>query len=364
MSSPADHFIRRLGKGSYGTVDEVEVAGKRLARKIYLEELCPSAIREVAFLTAVEHPNILRLERIDFTYSRTVVYLELASERLVDLVYRGCSIAVACKVMHGILRGLQVLHQQGLVHGDLNPYNILMVGDVPKLADFGTVQPPRQGARTTTIAWSSPEYLLRNQHSTATDMWSIGLIFYEWLSGVESWSTNEEESELLEKQVKLVGCPDRGSLQLELSCELHTYQPRKLDTLPAKHYTAFNVDKYKKDCDDLINGCLAFDPESRWTVEQALASPLFSNFEQPTTVWHKLEGVSTSSTESQRIFSDDRKARLFTTLMSGVEDPSTDTIEAASYIVRSTYGSSSTCVRGQADEVRRLLALREYHLHL
>ena len=76
MASASETVIRSLGNGGYGLVDEVIVDGKHLARKKYKRAFCPSAIRETAFLSSVEHPNIIRLERDDFTPSRTAIYLE------------------------------------------------------------------------------------------------------------------------------------------------------------------------------------------------------------------------------------------------------------------------------------------------
>ena len=277
MASSTEKII---GKGGYGVVHEVQLNGRTLARKTYNTVLCPSAIREAVFLTSTKHPNIIRLEAVDFTPTYSSIYLELATDRLYEYIGRGTDLLAVRKILHGIFCGLQVIHQQGLVHGDLTPFNILMVGDVPKIADFGSLQPPRRGAVTTNVAWSAPEFLLDRIHGFATDVWAVGLSIYEWLSGKEFWSTNIKIDDLLEQQTKLLGCSISGSLADFVPEAMKSRQPRLLN--PMKHVIYSHISDEKKQLwNDLVNGCLTIDPSQRWSVDKILSSPLFSDLPRP-----------------------------------------------------------------------------------
>jgi serine/threonine protein kinase len=103
-----------------------------------------------------------------------------------------------CKrVMKQILEGLNYLHEIGIVHRDIKLDNIMMtvkndqdfLSDqaVPKIIDFGlaTVVMPDE-SRTEgfgTIAYCSPEIIMRKPYSIKTDIWSMGVVFYVLISG-------------------------------------------------------------------------------------------------------------------------------------------------------------------------------------
>jgi serine/threonine protein kinase len=92
---------------------------------------------------------------------------------------------------------MKVLHDRGLVHGDLTPQNILMFGNTPKIADFGGVTFPGAEVRTVNQAWESPESSLYDEHSPAMDVWAFGLTLYSWLTGEDPWDFDTKVHELL-----------------------------------------------------------------------------------------------------------------------------------------------------------------------
>lgn len=281
----SEQVIKRLGEGTFGVVEEVVYNGERVARKTYNRVLCPSAIREVTALQSISHPNIIRLRHVDFTISHTISYLELADNSLCEYMTKSTTLGTIAQMIHGVLCALQVLHSRDLVHGDVTPFNILVVQGVAKLADFGTFQRSRTGARTTNIPWSAPEYLLQEHHSPATDIWAIGVILYSWIRAEDLWSWNISEDMLLDKQIDLCGCPTTGLLR-EYMLPRHRSQPdRKVQPMEHSCYSILSTaDKYH--WEELIRGCLSIEPAYRWTANQALASPLFTNYTCPIPVWH------------------------------------------------------------------------------
>lgn len=90
----------------------------------------------------------------------------------------------ALQKLLGVAKALHSLHEQGLLHCDLKPSNLLLCGDKLKLADFGFAkQESESNAIGLTYAYAAPELLKGSPHSRATDIYSFGLTIYELLTG-------------------------------------------------------------------------------------------------------------------------------------------------------------------------------------
>lgn len=200
-------LIREIGYGGMGVVYLAERAdGKfdqRVALKLLKRELNTSALRrrfehERKILASLEHPNIARLldagttdDRVPFIAMEYVegvpidVYCdkyEVGLEKRLDLFRTVCS-------------AVNFAHRNLVVHRDLKPSNILVTEDgVPKLLDFGIAKvlseewSPKGAATVTglgvmTPSYASPEQLRSESVTTATDVYSLGVILYELLSG-------------------------------------------------------------------------------------------------------------------------------------------------------------------------------------
>lgn len=97
----------------------------------------------------------------------------------------------AVSLMHGILSGLAIIHQNQIVHRDIKPENVLIRDGAPQISDLGIGRMLRQNeiASTTvgTIFYMPPEMLLDKSESCGasfySDIWSVGITFYEMLCG-------------------------------------------------------------------------------------------------------------------------------------------------------------------------------------
>lgn len=101
----------------------------------------------------------------------------------------------AVRIIRGVLNGLSIIHSKHIVHRDIKPENILMDGEIPKIADFGISKMlnTNELASTTvgTLYYMSPEALCEKS-TFNTDIWSVGIAFYEILCGQFPFGIDKE----------------------------------------------------------------------------------------------------------------------------------------------------------------------------
>jgi len=100
--------------------------------------------------------------------------------------------AEAKAYLKDIMNGAKYLHKNGIIHRDLKPANILLKQGVCKLSDFGFAKSLEQDETIMksivgTPLYMSPQILKKTKYTTKSDLWSIGLIYYEMLHGKTPW---------------------------------------------------------------------------------------------------------------------------------------------------------------------------------
>ena len=155
------------------------------------------------------HPNLIRVEPVPNDENLVIEVSDWSDEgTLADVLYRKdsegnkFSVDEAVKIIQGIVAGLSVLHKEAVVHRDLRPENILMDGDVPVLMNFDyTYIPDDHGSEYTVLPDSktldsspflAPELYIDGQFSEATDLFSVGVIFYTLLCGKPPFTSSME----------------------------------------------------------------------------------------------------------------------------------------------------------------------------
>nr|MBK7067126.1 serine/threonine protein kinase [Deltaproteobacteria bacterium] len=205
-------LLTRLGGGGMGEVYRAEhvVEGRVVAVKLLRPELASSAmharqaLREGQTAALVSHPNIVRIEDLGID-EQGVPYLVQEFLDGIDLAtyaqYRRGPVPARdlIPLMLPIFDALGALHDAGVVHRDLKPENIFLVRDgsgwSPRLLDFGLAVivdhlddaplPPTSSVALGSPAYMSPEQFRDTHHLTArSDLWSLGVMLYELLSGV------------------------------------------------------------------------------------------------------------------------------------------------------------------------------------
>jgi eukaryotic-like serine/threonine-protein kinase len=229
---------RALGEGSMGSVWAAvhQVLGREVAIKFMrasFEDANTAAERFAAEAKAaalVKHRFVVDVFDFGVTESGASYMVQelLQGRPLSDLLTEGpaWSVRDAVRFMMDCLSGLSAVHERGIVHRDLKPENIFVIpevdGSVPKLLDFGisksadgarertpkrpSLRAPGKGRLTAfgatlgTPAYMSPEQL-RNLSTldARADLYSLGVVFYEWLAGHCPYASNQNFAELVEQ---------------------------------------------------------------------------------------------------------------------------------------------------------------------
>jgi serine/threonine-protein kinase len=151
-------------------------------------------MREIQICIRLQHPNVCRMVDWNIEQDKTayIVMELLEGEILVDLVNRSAPMSVSASrpIVTQILCGLEAIHSAKVVHRDLKPGNVFLTKDsTVKIMDFGIARKAGLKSLTATgSALGTPEFISPEQvldtHNVdlRTDLFNVGLIFYEMLS--------------------------------------------------------------------------------------------------------------------------------------------------------------------------------------
>jgi len=188
------HLEKRLGKGYFGvtykardTVAEIDVAVKVISKPWFDKNWFK---REVTPLIKLKHRNIVHYLECNYvgngTQRRWYVVTELANQgTLADKIGK-ISYSSAVRYALEILDGLSASHRQQIIHNDLKPENILIHDGCVKLADFGISRHSQHtvvGQAAGTPLYMAPERFLAEESSQRSDIWAVGVVFYQMLTG-------------------------------------------------------------------------------------------------------------------------------------------------------------------------------------
>lgn len=313
-------IVREIGYGGMGAVYLAErsdgkfaqqVALKLLKREMNTADLRRRFEREREILATLDHPNITRLldagttdDGIPFLAMEYVEGLPIDSycnKHQLDLNQR---LNLFCEVCHAV----DFAHRNLVVHRDLKPSNILVTNDgMPKLLDFGISKilsgefDQTDSATVTklgvmTPSYASPEQLQRKSVTTATDIYSLGIIFYELLSGHRPFEDKEDDLNEIYKAV-IETDPSLPSVMLETrsrnfkqktqaKTEVKDFEERSGVREPYNQTASFKArvtspqavnvkpQSLKGDLDNIILKALKKEPERRYLSAENLAEDI------------------------------------------------------------------------------------------
>jgi serine/threonine-protein kinase len=268
-----EHYelVRRLGAGGSGVVYLANdtllmrpVVLKILKRgALTLEQMRTTVLREARMASAIEHPNVCAIYEVGEQGEEAYIVMQYVPGQSLDkLIAKGpASMQLALSVGIQIADGLSAAHSLGIFHRDLKPANaILTDGGLVKILDFGLARrinpeeaefdPAKSSrrkpgpvaatytARGGTIAYMAPEQFVTGQSSVQSDIWALGVILYELVSGRHPFARPDADEFQSIRAIQFVDPPGLDQCCPDVPSEFSSVILRCLQKNPAERYAS------------------------------------------------------------------------------------------------------------------------------
>ena len=197
---------RRLARGGMATVYVAQ--DERLERPVALKVMHPHLAESDAFVerfhrearaaARIVHPGVVSVFDQGVVSGQGFLVMELidgTNLRALLNAQGAFTIPQALRYTTDILEALRAAHRMGVIHRDIKPENILVPTDGPaKVADFGLARAVSEGSTSATgnmlgtVAYIAPEIALTTEANARSDLYSVGIMLYEMLTGAVPWA--------------------------------------------------------------------------------------------------------------------------------------------------------------------------------
>lgn len=253
-------LFEEIGSGSYGTVckaryQEKEYAIKKQGIENDFGDVATVYFKEASLLNLIHHPNIIK--PYQYLYHKKNFYIIMPYYQ-----HKAKGIKDYRQLFYSLLSAGYYMEVNNIIHRDLKPNNILYNKGEGIVIDFGLAtilfdekQHRDTGYETQTYFYRAPEvYAESRTYKSKIDVWSMGLVFYELLTGKQLLSHDVLES---------------------------VYPEYIKETIP-KLDQIMEKERITRDFAILLRNMLQLNPEKRFTFEQLLQLPLFGTLPQVT----------------------------------------------------------------------------------
>ncbi|XP_030643617.1 dual specificity tyrosine-phosphorylation-regulated kinase 4-like [Chanos chanos] len=300
---PHDHIgyrfeiLEEIGKGSFGQAlkcldhkNNEMVAIKVIRNK---KSFHKQAMVELNILDLIRNKdqddchNVIHMKEYFYFRNHFCIVFELLGPTLDELIrrthYQGFSLPLVRKFAYSLLKCLQMLKREKIIHCDLKPENILQIREGRsrlKVIDFGSscFEDETMYDYIQTRYYRAPEVILGQEYTSAIDMWSLGCVVAELCTGVPLFP-GESEGDQLACIMEVLGLPPDDVLQTS---------PRKSeffgsDGNPQNIKNSMGRKRWPDTLDlaavlgtddlsflDFIRRCLTWDPKQRMTPDEAM----------------------------------------------------------------------------------------------
>lgn len=200
---PGYRIEKKLGCGGMADVylGVQEVLGRKVAIKVLAAEMIQNEqvierfLNEARTASRLEHPNIVTIHDVGQVENTCYIVMEYLPESLISRIKRSPDNKIQPREVFRILKrmamALDYAHREGFIHRDIKPDNILFRKDnTPVLVDFGIARAVDSSAQLTTTGmiigtphYMSPEQCQGEKIDGQTDLYSLGIVLYEMLTG-------------------------------------------------------------------------------------------------------------------------------------------------------------------------------------
>jgi serine/threonine protein kinase/dienelactone hydrolase len=262
------NIIEVSGRGGMGIVYKAE--DTKLKRSVALKFLPPELIQdeeikerfvlEAQTAAALSHPNICTIHEIDEEEGKSFIAMEyVEGQSLRAKIEKGpLEIDEALNISMQVAEGLEEAHKKGIIHRDIKSANIMVTEKgQAKVMDFGLAKVKgatlltREGTTLGTVAYMSPEQARGEEVDHFSDVWSLGVVMYEMLSGQLPFK-GEREASILYSVVHEEPRPLK-EIKRDLPPELQQIVNRALRKRPESRYaSAAEIIKDLKKYQDIL----------------------------------------------------------------------------------------------------------------
>ena len=267
-------FIRKIGSGGSGvvflandTLLQRPVVLKLLKRGVQTaEQVRATQLREARLASAIDHPNVGAIYEVGEEDEEAYIVMQYIPGKSLDKVIAEGPANVQLVLSSGmqIADGLQAAHSLGIFHRDLKPANVMLTdGGLIKILDFGLArqlkreklqepngnfdpslpgQPPQIApgatytARGGTIAYMAPEQFVTGQSSVQSDIFALGLILYEMVSGRHPFHRPDAQELQSIRAIQFAAPPPLREIVPDIPRELESVILRCLEKQPSERY--------------------------------------------------------------------------------------------------------------------------------
>lgn len=281
-----------LGSGTFSDVYRAvaTATGKHVAIKCMKNHFDSvdhvNRLREIQALRRLSpHANIVKLLEVlyDRSTGRLALVFELMEMNAYELVKGRRKYLAPDRLLHisySLLKGLEHMHKQGIFHRDVKPENILISGDVTKIADFGSCrgifskQPFTE--YISTRWYRAPECLLTDgYYNYKMDIFGASCVLFE-LAAMFPLAAGDNELDQISKLHNILGCdPVQVEKLKKRGSSMDFDFPAKAGTGIAKL-----IPHAGEDFIDLLNKMLIYNADDRITTKQALRHPYFKEIRE------------------------------------------------------------------------------------
>ncbi len=282
-----------IGEGGmadvYKAVDVVD--GKEVAVKILKKEFAESEEflrrfrNESKAIAVLSHPNIVKIYDVGFSEKIQFIVMEyidgitlkeyMESERVLNW-------KDSVHFVTQILRALQHAHERGIVHRDIKPQNIMMFTDgTIKVMDFGIAKFAREEGRTATdqaigtVHYISPEQARGGYTDAKSDLYSVGVMLYEMLTGQKPFDTDNPVSIAVMHMQNIAELPRHINPDIPEPIEeiiVHAMEKNPNDRYQTANEMIRDIDRFK--ADPYVNfGYIKKSPEESTRYFSAVQNP-------------------------------------------------------------------------------------------
>src|SRR5580658_7268133 len=261
-------LLEVIGRGGMGAVYLAERADGEVTQQVAVKLLPPGAgaiqrerfLQERQILASLAHPNIARmLGAGHLENGQPFLAMEFVEGKPIDIFCAGLSVRQKVTLFLKVCAAVSYLHRNLVVHRDLKPSNILVTSEgEPRLLDFGIAKildvatdSTVTSMRMLTPDYASPEQVTGGRISTATDIYSLGAVLYQLLTGQPAHQFEDHSPETITRVVTTLEVTRPSRRAPELKGDLEFILLKALRKDPQERYGT--VEQFAEDLNAFLD---------------------------------------------------------------------------------------------------------------